>query len=127
MLDYGSDDPEAIAALMTESMQGSVTGSVARAVRDAKVGDVKVSKDDYLALIDHTMVAASPSKTQALSLLAEKLQMQEREFAILIYGKSVTDEEKASAQSAFMEKYPRVELYEIDGGQDVYDFLLLVE
>ena len=37
-------------------------------------------------------------------------------------------QKEREAFSAYMaEKLPRVEFYEIDGGQEVYDFLLIVQ
>ena len=80
-----------------------------------------------MGFADHTMHVCHPSKSEAACALAEALNVGGRDYVILIYGAEATDEERAAVSSYIAEKYPRVELYEIDGGQDVYDFLMIVE
>ena len=127
MLDYGSDDPETIEEILTESMQGTITGMVARSVRDTELNGVEVKKDCYMGFTDHTMYVCKKSKIEAVCALTEKLGMKEKEFLIAVYGKTVTDEEKAQFNAYMGTTYPSVEVYEIEGGQDVYDFLLIIE
>ncbi len=46
---------------------------------------------------------------------------------MVVYGKDATEEERNAFRLFAAEKYPNVELYEIEGEQEVYDFLLIVE
>ncbi|MBQ8342481.1 MAG: DAK2 domain-containing protein [Clostridia bacterium] len=127
MLDYGADDADEIVALLMESMQSTQTGMVARSVRDTVLNGVTVNKDEYMGFTDKTMLVCMPKKVDALCALAEKMQVGEREYFLVSYGKGVTETEKESFRAYVSESYPALELYEIDGGQDVYDFLLIVE
>lgn len=127
MLDYGADDADAIESLLTESMQGAVTGMVARAVRDAELNGVTVRKDGYMGFTDHTMLVCKETKAEAVCALVDKLNVSEKEFLIAVYGKTVTEEEKTAFNAYVGATYPLIEVYEIEGGQDVYDFLLIVE
>ena len=127
MLDYEADDADEIAALLLESMQGTQTGMVAKSVRDTALNGVKVRKDEYMGFTDKTMLVCMPNKTEALCALTEKMQVGEKEYFLVSYGKGVTEEEKEIFRAYALEHYSAVELYEIDGGQDVYDFLLIVE
>lgn len=127
MLDYSADDADEIAENLKESMQGTVTGMVARAVRDASLNGVEVKKDGYMGFTDHTMLVHEPSKVKAVCALADKLHLDEKDFLIVVYSKYVTEEEKEEMNGYMAENYPNVEVYGIDGGQDVYDFLLIVE
>lgn len=127
MLDYGPDDPDEIAAGMIESMQGTATGMVARAVRSTTVNGVEVVKDEYMGFTDHTMLLCKPTKTEAAIALTEALGVGEKEFAIVVHGKGASEEERETLRAFMAQAYPRVEVYEIDGGQEVYDFLLIVE
>lgn len=127
MLDYGADDADEIVAQMYESMVNTVTGMVARSVRDTAMNGVAVQKDWYMGFTDHTMLVCEREKVDTALALAESLDAGDKEFMIVVYGASVTDGEKEAFSSRFTEKYPRVELYEIEGGQEVYDFLFIVE
>ena len=127
MIDYEAGDADEIVAIMQESMQGTITGMVARAVRDTSMNGVDVEKDGYMGFTDKTMLVCKPTKTEAVQALAERLEVQNKEFVIVVYGKGVTDEEKSAFMEFMATNYKRVETYEIDGGQDVYDYLLIVE
>lgn len=127
MLDYEAGEAEDIVALMQESMQGTVTGMVARSVRTTTVNGVAVEKDAYMGFTDHTMLVCRPTKADAVCALIDELGMNEKEFLIVVHGKGVTDEESQTLHAFMKTSYPRVEVYDIDGGQDVYDFLLIIE
>ena len=127
MIDYEAGDADEIVAIMQENMQGTITGMVARAVRDTSMNGVYVEKDGYMGFTDKTMLVCKPTKTEAVQALAEKLEVQNKEFVIVVYGQGVTDEEKSAFRGFMAANYKRVETYEIDGGQDVYDYLLIVE
>lgn len=127
MLDYSSDDADEIVTLMQESMQGTVTGMVARSVRTTSLNGVSVKDGEYMGFTDGTMLVSKPQKAETACALVDALQMSEKEFLIVVYGKDTTDSERNELLSFMSEKYPSVEVYEIDGGQDVYDFLLIVE
>ena len=45
----------------------------------------------------------------------------------LIYGKDVTDYELDRIVSSINEKYPMLETFVINGGQDVYSFVVALE
>ena len=127
MLDYSADEPAEIAATLAENMRGTVTGMVARAVRSTTVNGVEVVKDGYMGFTDKTMLVCKPTKTEAVCALCEKLGVAQKDYIIISYGKDASEKEKGEFRACMAKKYPEVELYEIDGGQDVYDFLLIVE
>lgn len=127
MLDYSADDAAVIAEQLRESMQGTITGMVARSVRDASLNGVEVKKDAYMGFTDHTMLVSLPTKAETVCALVDKLNMKEKEFLIVVYGKDASDEDHAVLGEYMAKEYPNVEVYDIDGGQDVYDFLLIVE
>ena len=127
MLDYGVDDADEIERGLIESMQGVTTGMVSRVARDATVNGVDVQKGGYMGFTNRTMLVASPTKTQAVCALIDALKVCEHEFLIAVYGAETTDEEKEIARAYVAETCANVELYEIDGGQEIYDYILIVE
>ncbi|MBR7117085.1 MAG: hypothetical protein IKC87_05195 [Clostridia bacterium] len=46
---------------------------------------------------------------------------------IIISGKDASSDETKGLESYVKEHYPRNELYLINGGQDVYDYIIIVE
>ena len=128
MLDYESNDADAIAASMQENMANTTTGLVARAVRDAYLDGVDVKKGWYMGFTDKTMRVCQEDKASAACALADEMLLRSgepKEYVIVVYGKGATDEEKARLSKHLQS--PLLEVYEIDGGQDVYDFLFITE
>ena len=57
----------------------------------------------------------------------DKLNPNEKAFSLLIYGNSTTEEEQAEALSHVQSQYPDLEIYTLEGKQDVYDFIVIME
>ena len=127
MLDYSADDPEVIVQEMVEEMSCATTGMVTTSIRDANIDSVEIKNGDYIGFTDKTMQVSASDKVSALVGLADKLCAGEKSIIIVVYGKTVTDEEKAKTSASISEKYPNQEFYELDGGQDVYEFILIME
>lgn len=127
MLDYSSCDADQIQAAFYESMENASCGMITRAVRTTSVGGVAIQEGDYIGFTDRDMLVSVPDKVQAFFDLADKLETAEKSFLIAVYGAGATDEERACVAETAMQKYPTVEFYELDGGQDVYDFILIIE
>jgi DAK2 domain fusion protein YloV len=127
MLDYSADDPDEIEQSLIENMQGTETGLVAKSVRTTSLNGVEVIKDNYMGFTDKTMLVCQPDKVDTAIALIDKLNAGEKEFLIAVYGKDSTDDERSNFIQKAKDKYPDVEIYEIEGGQDVYDFMFIIE
>ena len=127
MLDYSAEDADEIAESMCECMQGVTTGMITTSVRDAFIDGVQITKDHYIGFTDKTMYVCEQNKVDTFFALADKLDIAEKEFLITVFGKDVNEQDRESVRNKVAEKYSNVEFYEIDGGQDVYDFILIIE
>ena len=127
MLSYDSDDPEEIAAELRDAMQGVITGSVTRAVRSTTVNGVDIRENEFIGFTDKEMQVSCPTALETVEALSEQLSIGNYEFVIVIYGADATEEEKEGYRSYMKEQHRRTELCEIDGGQDVYHFLIILQ
>ncbi len=127
MLDYSANDAEEIAEYMKESMQDVTTGMITTSVRDACIDGVEITKGEYIGFTDKVMKVCCADKVDTFFALADKLNISEKEFLITVFGKDVSEEDRKKVRSLVGEKYSNVEFYEIDGGQDVYDFIMIIE
>ena len=73
------------------------------------------------------MLASSPDKTETFKLLTEKLDTKSKEFMIVFMGEDVTENEQAAVEAIVSEQYPNVEFYALAGGQEIYDFIIILE
>lgn len=127
MIDYGPDDPDVIEKNLIADMNGTVTGMLTHAVRDTSLNGVNVNKNDYIGFTRENMIVSEKDKKCAIKKLADNLLSDGKQFMIAVYGEDATEEEKTTFGAFIANNYPKVEFYEIDGGQSVYDFILIAE
>jgi dihydroxyacetone kinase-like predicted kinase len=116
-----------IAESMVEEMANVVTGMITSSVRDANIDGVEIEKGQYIGFTDKIMRVACDDKIQTFTALADNLQAGSKDFMIAVYGNGVTESEKQAVRELVSEKYSSLEFYEIDGGQEVYDFIMILE
>ena len=127
MLDTEIGDTDAILASLEEIIAGVVTGTVSRAVRNTEMDGVRVNKDDYIGFVGDTIYIDSPDREAAALGLAEKMNARRCDIMLVCCGADVPAEESQRMQSALSKAYPRTEVIMIDGGQPVYDYIIILE
>lgn len=116
------EEPGQIVTELTGALQDTVTGMVSRAIRDSAAGHT----GDYLGFSDKDILCAAPGRQQALAELARRLNAGDHDIAILLSGADVPAEEAAEASDTLSQAFPRTEFSLIEGGQPVYDYILLL-
>lgn len=127
MLSYDSGDADAIAGELEEAMQDVITGMITHSVRNADIDGVSIVKDAYIGFIDKKMLASDGNKIDTAILLLDKLNAKSHEFLIAVFGKEMTDSEREEFTARMSAEYPMMEVYTIDGGQEVYDLMLILQ
>ena len=119
-LDTSSGDADAIAAALTAAAGEVVTGLVSRTIRDT----AEIRKGDYAGIAGKEIRAAGPDAENALLALADNLDAGSSDVILVFAGADAKDPE--AVQSALTARYPRSEVILQDGGQPVYDYILVL-
>ncbi|MBQ9098710.1 MAG: DAK2 domain-containing protein [Clostridia bacterium] len=127
MLDFESGDADQIEQNLNQAMEGVVTGMVTRSVRDSHLGGMDITKNDYIGFAGKQMLSDAATVAEAACDLLSKLDMTDREVLIAICGKDADAADMDAVRSYVAENFPALELYEIDGGQDIYHFIFVLE
>ena len=127
MLDYGSDDAAAIEKEMTENMKSMTTALLSKSVRDANICGVEIKKGEYIGFVGKEMLVSDPDKIAAAIELIARAGGENGEFITVFYGEDATDEDKTRLKEETEKRFPNAEFYETDGGQEVYDFMFVIE
>lgn len=127
MFDTSSGDMDAIAAELTEIANSVVTGMVSVASRDTEKDGVTVRQGDYLGFADDVIYTAECTPECAAISLAEKLDAGAYDIAVLICGSDVTAENAQTLYEMLSSKYRRTEFIMLDGGQPIFDYILILE
>ncbi len=127
MLSYDSNDAKQIEDELTDAMKGVVTGMVTTSVRSTNLNGIAISMHDYIGFTNKTMLAADKDKVNCACTLLKNLKVQDFEYVIVIYGKTASADERKAFKVRMAQDHPGIELYEIDGGQEVYDFMMILQ
>jgi len=127
MLDVSSGDTDAIIADAMEAIEGVVTGLVSRAVRDTEKDGVTVRKGDYIGFVGDTIYTDDNDRNGAALSLCDRLDAGSYDVVLLICGADVDSVESQSLYKLLSEKYKRTEFIMIDGGQPIFDYIIILE
>ena len=125
MLDVSMDLEETVAQL-NEAMQEVVTAEITYAVRDTNMNGVEVKKDDYIGIVGKKIITADKTSKEAVINTLDKLGFGDYCACILVSGKAASEESVALLEGEIAEKYPSQEVYVVNGGQDVYEYILII-
>ena len=127
MFDTGSGDTDAIVEDLRMAMDGVITAEVSHCVRDAVIDGKEIHTGDYIGFVGKEMLAVNENRLVTVCDSLDALSFSKYDFCILIYGKDATDEEAQRIEAYIKARYKNKELYIINGGQDVYDYIMIVE
>ena len=123
-----SQNTDIIIRDMEDAIKHVATGLITTAVRDVDYPDLSVRKGDYIGLDREQVYSDSPDRLKAVKgLLGKMPEIKEKEVLAIFYGKAVDREALDAFKTMLNESFPWLEYGFIDGGQDVYDFILALE
>ena len=126
--DLFSDNAEEICSVMNSAMQKISSGYVSPAIRDTEMNGFAISSGDTIGIVDKEIVAAASGRNEASIQLVRKLLSSPDKFMLTVFrGKDATDEETNLLTQDINNEYPNIELYFIDGGQEIYPFIFVAE
>ena len=126
-VDLEQEDPQVIAAAMTEAAAGVTTAQITYAARNSDFDGFAINEGDYLALVDGKLLGTDRSIDSLLQQLASLAADKGAEFITLFYGEGVSDEEAENASVFFRTACPDCELSMLPGGQPVYYYIISME
>jgi DAK2 domain fusion protein YloV len=116
---------------IVEEMHGLIdhvkSGEITHAVRDTKIQGLKINQGDYLGIADGNIVSAQATRFDAVKFLLGDLINDDSEIVTLMTGANIDKKELALVKAYLKDVVPHVEVEVIDGGQDIYDYLIAVE
>ena len=127
MLDTCSEDTDAIAEDLRMAMEGVVTAEISHCVRDASMDGYDMHVGDYIGFVGKELLGLDRSRFAAVCQTVDRMNLSGYDVCIVIYGKDATAEEAEQIEQYVHAHYRGKEVYVIDGGQDVYDYILIVE
>ena len=123
MLSFESRNTDEIQEALTEAMQGVITAEISKSVRDTE----GVRAGEYIGFVGRDILTAKENRFDAVCETVEKLSEKEFEICILLRGKDADAAEAENVERHILTRYPGKEVYVIDGMQEIYDYILILE
>lgn len=127
MLDLTSNDIDTVCAELQSAADDVTTVQVTYAVRNSVTNGFVIQEGDWLGFEGKNLVAVNDTCAEAACDTLSKIDMTGKEVIIAIMGKDATEKDMDKVRKYIKENTDRVELYELEGGQDIYSFIFAVE
>ena len=127
MLDLESDDADSIASDMESSMENVITAAVSTCSRDTSANGFDLYNGEYIGFSNDTILSADNDRVDTAKRLVDSIDFSSHEICILISGKDADEKETEEIRNYISEKHPMCEIYDVDGGQSIYHYVLIVE
>jgi len=102
-------------------------GYVSPSIRDAEINGVTIKNGDTIGIIGKEIVLSNPDQHAAALELTGKILEGDKFMLTVFCGKDATPDQQAALQADIQKTYPAIEVYFIDGGQDIYPFIFVAE
>ena len=113
---------------MNEAMAAVTSGFISPSIRDADLNGIHINNGDTIGIIDKEIVVSEAVRLDAVKKLASILLNLEGKSMLTVFcGKDSEDAERAILSQIIESDYPSHEIYFIDGGQDIYPYIFVVE
>ncbi len=101
---------------------------VTYAVRNSTVDGSSVIKGDFMGISGKRLISTARDKVvTAIKAIANTSNLKEKELLTIFIGADVSDSERDLLEGAIAENFPDLEYTPIEGGQEVYSFLIVLE
>ena len=115
------------AAAMEDALSAVKTIEVTRAVRPAKIGNIKIVRRQAIGFLDGELKAVGEKPAQVLLDVLKRSGVEKGEIVTVYYGKATRRSEAEEVVERIREKYPDLEVELIYGGQPHYNYIASVE
>ncbi len=127
MLNTDLETKEEVMENLEYAIDGVITAEVTHAVRDTEMSGLSIHAGDYIGIAGKTILASEKTRIDAARVMLASLDTEEKEVCIMIVGKDADRSDVDEMREYIRQILPDAELFEIDGGQEVYDFIFILE
>lgn len=127
MYNTDSGDADEIAGELTAAMEGVTTAYVSKCVRDTELDGFELHEGDFIGFEDKEIKSAAKDRLDAAKALISNVDFNDREICIIVRGADTAEDEALLVESFTKETHRGTEVYLIDGGQEIYSYIFIIE
>ena len=128
MINYDSDDINEILSELNEAINNVSTLEVTYSIRDCVINDIKISKGDYICLYNNELIASDKDRISAIKKAFRAIpDMSSKEVLTVLKGRDVPIQECDELKEIAEAFNSYMEVYLVDGMQDIYSYIIGIE
>lgn len=127
MLDTSLKSVEEIVDNVNDAIATVMTGQISKSSRDVEMDGVKVIEGDYIGFANGTIYTDKEDREAAVIDLLKKLDAHKYDVIVVVFGKDVDSNAVAKLKKQLSDAYGHTEICFMDGGQPLYDYILILE
>ncbi len=109
------------------AMEGVITAEVSPCIRDSEIDGVRLKNGDFLGIQGKKFVASAETSKEAALKTFEALCTEDNYVCILIRGCDTNEYDAVELETCIKENYPDIEVYLIDGMQEIYNYIMILQ
>ncbi len=127
-MDFENSSVDELLEQATQAMKNVTTGCVSTAIRDTEMNGVQVNNGDFIGIVGKEIISSCENMVDSAILLLDKMFESPDKFMLTVFfGKDATEKDNEELQKRFAEKHSGVEVYFVDGGQEIYPYIFVAE
>ena len=120
-------EPDEIISDLKEQIENVTSISITYAVRKTKIGGINIDNNDYIGMIDSKLVSAHRHLYNTFKEVIDLSVNDSKCMVTIIHGKEVSGREANDAARYVQRNHANVDVQVINGGQEVYDYIIAVQ
>jgi dihydroxyacetone kinase-like predicted kinase len=113
---------------MSDALARVTAGFVSPAIRDTQMNGVNVHVGDTIGIIGKEIIVSDKDRITATCALAAAMLALPDKFMLTVFcGADADAAERQELEAKLREQNPDAEIYFIDGGQEIFPYLLATE
>lgn len=123
-VDFASGTAQEIEAQAQTVLEGVVTGMVSKATRTTD----QAAEGDFIGFTGkEEILVSSPDRSEAVAGLCGRMGASDYDVILIVKGRDVPESEANELYEKVQAAYRRSEIVLVDGGQPVYDYIIVLE
>ena len=103
-----------------------MTAEISCSIRSTKLNGIEITEGEYIGIIGKTVVSADTDCLDTATAAIDIMRPNEHSSMIILEGKDAFKGLSSEIAAYVRSTYPNVEVFESHGGQEIYDFILVV-
>lgn len=112
---------------MEDNLPTVKSGQVTTAIRDTKIDDLDIKKDQFMGIVDGDIATVGDDLIDTAIQMVKKMLDDDSEAITIIYGEGADQKAAEKVQAGILELDDELEVEIHEGDQPVYPFLISVE